>query len=271
MRKCEKCGKEVLETVNECPYCGYVVKEVIEDVGTEKEVSVKSDHLEVPDDEKKIGAEPQYYDVSVDKEVVKEKKWFKRKSFIIPTVIAVLFFCLWIGDDSSTQLKTTKSELSSLQAELSELRTEYDEYKEEMEPFEEYSLEDIKQAKATREKEEKEEQKKLEEEKKKGYNTGITYEQLARTPDKYIGKKVKFSGKVIQVIEDDDEIQIRLAVNDDYDTILFASYDPSIVDSRILEDDHITIYGVSVGTISYESTMGGKITIPGVVIEKIDQ
>ena len=140
-----------------------------------------------------------------------------------------------------------------------------------MEPFEEYSLEDIEQAKKIREKEEKEKQKALEEEKKKGYNTGITYEQLARTPDKYEGKKVKFRGRVVQVIEGDDEIQIRLAVNDNYDTILYGGYDPSIVDSRILEDDYITIYGISVGTISYESTMGGQITIPGVAIEKIDQ
>lgn len=105
----------------------------------------------------------------------------------------------------------------------------------------------------------------------KGYETGITYNQLARTPDDYKGKKVKFYGKVVQVIEDDDAVQIRLAVNGDYDTILFGEYATSTVSSRVLEDDMITIYGTSVGTISYQSTMGGKITIPGVYIEKIDQ
>lgn len=108
-------------------------------------------------------------------------------------------------------------------------------------------------------------------EKAKGYETGITYDQLARTPDDYTGKKVKFTGKVVQVIEGDDSINIRLAVNDNYDTILLGEYSKSIVKSRVLEDDHITIYGSSVGTISYESTMGGTITIPGVYIEKIDQ
>lgn len=108
-------------------------------------------------------------------------------------------------------------------------------------------------------------------EKAKGYETGITYNQLARTPDKYKDKKVKFSGKVVQVIEGDDSVQIRLAVNDDYDTILLGEYSTSIVSSRVLEDDHITIYGTSVGTISYESTMGGTITIPGVYIDKIKQ
>ena len=104
-----------------------------------------------------------------------------------------------------------------------------------------------------------------------GYETGITYDQLARTPDDFEGKKVKFTGKVVQVIEGSGSIQIRLAVNDNYDTILFGQYDSSIVGSRVLEDDHITIYGTSAGTISYQSTMGGTITIPGVSIEKIDQ
>ena len=82
---------------------------------------------------------------------------------------------------------------------------------------------------------------------------------------------MKFYGKVIQVIEDDGSVQIRLAVNDDYDHVVFGQYDSDIVSSRVLEDDKITIYGVSAGTISYQSTMGGQITIPGILIEKIDQ
>ncbi|PLT32758.1 toxin regulator [Bacillus sp. V5-8f] len=116
-----------------------------------------------------------------------------------------------------------------------------------------------------------EEQRKQEEKEKQGYNTGITYDQLARTPDNYIGEKVKFRGKVVQVLEGDGETQIRLAVNDNYDKILFASFDASIVGLRVLEDDTITIMGISAGLISYDSTMGGQISIPGVSIEKIEQ
>lgn len=105
----------------------------------------------------------------------------------------------------------------------------------------------------------------------KGYETGISYDQLARTPDEFKGKKVKFYGKVVQVIEGDSKTQIRLAINDNYDTILLAQFTKSIVSRRILEDDYITVYGVSSGTISYKSTMGGAITIPGVNVDKIDQ
>lgn len=43
---------------------------------------------------------------------------------------------------------------------------------------------------------------------KQGYETGITYEQLARIPDSYIYKKVKFSGNVIQVLKGDNEVNI---------------------------------------------------------------
>lgn len=119
---------------------------------------------------------------------------------------------------------------------------------------------------------EEEAQQKAEEE-AKGYETGITYDQLARTPDDYIGQKVKFSGKVVQVIESSsgDETQLRIAVNNDYDTVVFAVYSSDIVSSRVLEDDQITIYGISLGTISYKSTLGGTITIPAVSVDKIDQ
>jgi hypothetical protein len=104
-----------------------------------------------------------------------------------------------------------------------------------------------------------------------GYDTGITYDQLARTPDDYLAEKVKFRGTVIQVMEGDGVTQIRLAVNDDYDNILLGEFDATVVDSRILEDDTITIRGLSTGLITYESTMGGSISIPGVSIEQVEQ
>lgn len=123
-------------------------------------------------------------------------------------------------------------------------------------------------------KEEAEKQKQAEEKAKaeaKQYDTGITYEQLARNPDKYTGSKAKFKGKVIQVIEDGSgEIQIRLAVNNNYDTVLYCTYPDSITSSRVLENDTITVYGMSLGTITYQSTIGGNITIPAMDVEKIE-
>lgn len=103
---------------------------------------------------------------------------------------------------------------------------------------------------------------------KKNYKS-VAYSKIARNPDDYEGKQLKFSGKVVQVMEGDEETQIRLATDDDYDDIVLVGYDPAIMDKRVLEDDTVTVYGISVGLITYESTMGGNITIPALAAEKI--
>ena len=76
---------------------------------------------------------------------------------------------------------------------------------------------------------------------KKDYNPEITYDDLARNPDKY-----------------------------KYDDVIFIVVDRDLVKSRILEDDVIRFYGVSAGLITYQSTIGGEITIPAASVEKVD-
>lgn len=102
------------------------------------------------------------------------------------------------------------------------------------------------------------------------YNTGITYDNLARNPEKYEGEKITFSGRVVQVMEDDGYSQYRVAVDDNYDTILYIEIQHDLLESRILEDDFITIYGESIGTISYESTNSGTITIPAAIVNIVE-
>ncbi|MBR5179219.1 MAG: toxin regulator [Lachnospiraceae bacterium] len=169
----------------------------------------------------------------------------------------------------------------SLQKNYESLETEYAKYKEKMKPFEELDEKEaevrkieaekaIKEEEEKKKKEEEEKAKKKEAEEKKGYDTGITYKQLARTPDDYIGKKIKFTGKVVQVIDGTDEVNIRIAINSDYDSIMLCAYDPSILSFRILEDDKITFYGTSLGLYTYKSTLGAAITIPSAWIDKIE-
>lgn len=169
-----------------------------------------------------------------------------------------------------------------LQNELEILQSEYDSYKTKMEPYENLEAAEaearqieadkvVAEQKAAEEAAAAEAAAALAAEEAQGYETGITYDNIARNPDDYIGKKVKFSGKVIQVIEDSGTVQIRLAINNDYNQVVLCEYDSSITDSRVLEDDTITIYGTSAGTITYQSTMGGQITVPGILIQRIDQ
>lgn len=105
---------------------------------------------------------------------------------------------------------------------------------------------------------------------KDNYSKEVTYDDLARTPDSFVGELVSLQGTVIQVIETDAETQLRLAVNDNYDTVAFVGYPKETVDRRVLEDDYITIYGESIGLISYDSTLGGSITVPGVKVNMIE-
>ena len=98
----------------------------------------------------------------------------------------------------------------------------------------------------------------------------VAYNDLARNPDQYKGKSLTYSGKVIQVIEDDPLVAHRIAVNNDYDSVIYVSYPKNMVSSRILEDDYVTIYGTSLGLLSYQSTMGGKITIPEIYLDRIE-
>lgn len=195
-------------------------------------------------------------------------------------------------DVVKSELNTAKSELETISQEKTAVEQELAEYKEKLKPFEEMTAaqaeaekakaeaekakaaEDAKKKKAAEKKAAAEAEKKAKEaseaEEAKGYDTGVTYKDIARTPDDYIGKKVKFSGKVIQLIEGDEYNQIRFIIDEDYDQVILGEYDPAIVKSRILEDDLLTIYGTSAGTISYNSTLGGKITVPAVLITKIE-
>src|SRR5699024_7843410 len=162
------------------------------------------------------------------------------------------------------KVATLESEIDTKNTKIEELETDLDnkekqivdleEKVEQAEPWFEMSKKEqerkIAEEKEKEEKEKADEEKKAEEERKKkekkGYDTGITYDQLARTPDDYEGEKVKFSGKVLQVMEGNGStVQLRMAINDDYDKVIYVEYDSNIVDSRILEDDQITIMGLS--------------------------
>ena len=71
----------------------------------------------------------------------------------------------------------------------------------------------------------------------------IPYENLARTPDDYIGKNVMFWGRVNQVIlEENDMSQYQILVADSVDSIGTVVYEPPIGKERILEEDYVCVF-----------------------------
>ena len=119
---------------------------------------------------------------------------------------------------------------------------------------------------AEKERKEREEAERKEQEQEK-YNTGITVKDMARDKDGLAGSLVTFSGKIIQVMQGDGYNQYRMAVDDDYDQVILIEISDDQLETNILEDDYITIEGVSVGNITYTTIFGAEQTIPGVIVD----
>nr|MCR5690270.1 zinc-ribbon domain-containing protein [Clostridiales bacterium] len=98
----------------------------------------------------------------------------------------------------------------------------------------------------------------------------ISYTELARTPDAYKGRHVKFTGEIVQVLDDSSSdynmIEMRIATKKFYssymDNVVYVTYVREKKSPRFLEDDKVTFYGEFLGLITYESIMGAKVTIP---------
>lgn len=103
--------------------------------------------------------------------------------------------------------------------------------------------------------------------------TAYNYDTIARDPDEYMFTYGKYTGEVIQVIEDGDDYQLRVNVTKDkygYSDTIYVLYTLKDGESRILEDDIVTIYGINMGTVTYETVLGASVTIPCVYAEYLD-
>lgn len=104
-----------------------------------------------------------------------------------------------------------------------------------------------------------------------------SYKEIARNPDKYEGKYMKFTGKVVQVQEAESFLYYsvyRISVTNNgygyYDDTVYVTCDNYGEGDRILEDDIVTFYGECKGVKTYETVMGANITIPWVEAEFIE-
>ena len=127
---------------------------------------------------------------------------------------------------------------------------------------------------AKRKAEEEEKARKEEEERQKAeaeahkYETGLTWEQIAREGKN--GTLGQFEGKIVQVINGNyGYTQYRIAINGNYDTIMLVEVASYELKETLLEDDYVYFKGKSMGTVSYESVLGTKITIPAFDVDEI--
>lgn len=116
----------------------------------------------------------------------------------------------------------------------------------------------------------------LSEDEYKSVCQSVSYKDIARMPDDYVGMDVVFSGEVIQVMESSwsDTITYRINVTKDeygfWEDTVYVTYVLPEGAPRILEDDIVKFYGICQGTYTYESVMGSNVTIPSVDALYID-
>ncbi len=100
----------------------------------------------------------------------------------------------------------------------------------------------------------------------------MPFRELSRNTEKYVGKLLKYDGKVIQVMENSGDYELRVNVTKDKsnnwtDTIfLICAQCPT----RPLEDDIVSFVGSVDGRLTYKSTLGGDITLPKLTARVFD-
>ena len=102
----------------------------------------------------------------------------------------------------------------------------------------------------------------------------LNFKEISRDPETYKGQDYKFSGKVLQVMEGSSlygttTTVLRIATRKNYDDVVYVTYERPNSDKRILEDDRVTVYGVCEGLHTYETIMGGSVTLPKFTAETI--
>ncbi len=98
----------------------------------------------------------------------------------------------------------------------------------------------------------------------------IKYTEAFRYPSDYEGKNVSFSGRVLQVADGWGYTILRVSSKGRYDNVVYVTIDDDDITTPILEDDNVTVYGTYDGNYTYETIMGGSVTIPSVDAERIN-
>jgi hypothetical protein len=96
----------------------------------------------------------------------------------------------------------------------------------------------------------------------------VSYDALLNDPQQYMNENVKVRGKIVYVWEDEDYCEYLLNTDEnDEDKVVYISYYRRSEDERhIQEGELLTVYGMSDGLYSYETTEGTIATAPDMMM-----
>lgn len=102
----------------------------------------------------------------------------------------------------------------------------------------------------------------------------VEYEDLARYEADWLAKDIAITGKVFQVQESKNGTVYLMHVTEGsygiWDDIVLVSASSSAVSTRVLEDDVVTVYGMSTGLYTYTTVLGAASTVPSISASYID-
>ena len=97
----------------------------------------------------------------------------------------------------------------------------------------------------------------------------LDYNEVIHDSDGLKGQKFTCSGQIIQVLDGSYRLSLE---NKAFDSdVVLIDYKLSDGESRIAEDDYVTIYGVSKGLETYTAVLGNQITIPRLSVDKLER
>ncbi|MBR6089203.1 MAG: Ig-like domain-containing protein [Anaerolineaceae bacterium] len=95
------------------------------------------------------------------------------------------------------------------------------------------------------------------------------YSEAMRYPDRFEGTNISIYGKIVQKMVSGNNVALRVATSWGWDDVFYVTYKQSDIDTSIIEDDWVTIYGESTGVYTYTALFGNEITIPSMKAERI--
>ena len=94
------------------------------------------------------------------------------------------------------------------------------------------------------------------------YSSSFNYDDIERNPGKHTGEKIRFEGKIIQVVEGSGTTTYRISSDTDDSNIFLVTYSRPEDSDRFLEDDQVCVYAEFVDLNTYQSTTKLSVTVP---------
>jgi hypothetical protein len=100
----------------------------------------------------------------------------------------------------------------------------------------------------------------------------VDYKQLEKNPDRMKGEYVTFQGEIVQILEEGESTEMRVAVTKESwgwssNDIVYVGY-AGLTD--YVEGDVITFYGEVYGSVQYTSQAGWDISVPAVIADVVE-